>query len=57
MLIAGRTQDLIYPKLWYRITKRHKPFDICHWMGEAALVFKQAEDDTDLTNFETCNWT
>jgi hypothetical protein len=23
-------------------------------MGEAAIVFRQAEDNMDLTNFETC---
>ena len=26
-------------------------------MGEAAIVFRQAEDDTDPINFETCDWT
>jgi hypothetical protein len=46
---VGRPQDLIYAKLWYRIMKRCKPFNICHWMGEAAIVFRM-----DLTNFETC---
>jgi hypothetical protein len=55
-LIAGRSRDLIHAELWYRIAKRSKPFDICHWMWEAAIVFRQAEDDADLTNFETCDW-
>jgi hypothetical protein len=55
-LIAGRSRDLIHAELWYGIAKRSKPFDIRHWMGEAAIVFRQAEDDTDLTNFETCDW-
>lgn len=53
-LTAGRPRDLIHAELWYGITKRRKPFDIRHWMGEVAIVSRQAEDDTDLTNFETC---
>ena len=56
-LIAGRSRDLIHSELWYGIAKRSKPFDICHWMREAAVVFRQAEDDMDLTNFETCDHT
>ena len=56
-LTAGRSRDLIHAELWYGITKRCKPFDIRHWMGEAAIVFRQAENDTDLTNFETCDRT
>ena len=55
-LIAGRSWDLIHAEHWYGIVKWSKPFNIRYWVWEVAIVFRQAKDDADLTNFETCDW-